>query len=352
MTAPRLSICIATYNRADVIGQTLDSIISQIRDEVEIIVVDGASTDDTAVVMQQYQERCPALRYHRLPVKGGVDRDYCHAVSFATGDYCWLLTDDDIVKPGAINTILGLLPSKYSLIVLNAEVWDRTLINQLERKHLHIDVDTRYQCSSHEKLFIETITYLSFIGAVVIDRALWNERIKEPYIGTEFIHVGIIFQKELPLGAFTVAEPCIIIRYGNAQWSPRHFEIWMIKWPDLIWSFSGISDAAKARVCPKNPWNSLQTLLVERACGFYSLPEYHRYLKTRLGSRWKHFTAWVVALVPGCLLNLLVVFYFTLASVHDFILWDSLKTSRFYYRQYIRNIMVSLKKTFMPSRGR
>ncbi len=347
MSVPRLSICIATYNRADVIGQTLDSIIAQIREEVEIIVVDGASTDTTPDVMRRYQDRCPALRYHRMPVKGGVDRDYCHAVSFATGDYCWLLTDDDIVKPGAINTILDLLPRRYSLIVLNAEVWDRTLVHQLERKHLHLEADTFYQTSSQEKLFIETVTYLSFIGAVVIDRALWNERIKEPYIGTEFIHVGIIFQKELPHGAFAVAEPCIIIRYGNAQWSPRHFEIWMIKWPGLIWSFSGISDAAKTRVCPKNPWNSLPALLVQRACGFYSLSEYHRYLETRLGSRWKHAAARAVALLPGILLNLLAVLYFTMVSAQDFVLRDSLKTSRFYYRRYFRRIVAALRKQFL-----
>ena len=343
MTA-RLSICIATYNRADVIGRTLDSIISQIREGIEIIVVDGASTDDTAAVMRGYQERCPAIRYHRMPVKGGVDRDYCHAVSFATGDYCWLLTDDDIIKPGAINTILDLLPRRYSLIVLNAEVWDRTLANQSERKHLHLDVDTFYQSSAHEKLFIETITYLSFIGAVVIDRALWNERIKEPYLGTEFIHVGVIFQKELPHGAFAVAEPCIIIRYGNAQWSPRHFEIWMIKWPDLIWSFPNISDAAKLRICPRRPWNSFQMLLLMRAYGVYSLAEYNRFIEARLDSQWRLCMAKVVATMPGIIPNFLFVIYYMIIGSHNFIALHSLKTSRFYYRQYFHNILQSLKR--------
>ena len=51
MTSPLLSICIATHNRADYIGETLDSIIPQLTDEVEIVVVDGASTDATRTVM-------------------------------------------------------------------------------------------------------------------------------------------------------------------------------------------------------------------------------------------------------------------------------------------------------------
>ncbi len=337
----KLSICIATYNRADVIGQTLESIISQIREEVEIVVVDGASTDDTTIVMQRYTDRCPSLRYYRLPAKGGVDRDYCHAVSFATGEYCWLLTDDDILKPGAINTILSLFEQRYSLIIINAEIWDRTLTKQEKQKQLHLEKDTFYLPSAQELLFSETVAYLSFIGGVVIDRALWNNREKEPYIGTEFIHVGVIFQEDLPHGAFAVAEPYIKIRSGNAQWSPRHFPIWMIKWPDLIWSFPGISDTAKARVTPRHPWNDALTLILERAFGVYSLREYDSYIKTSLSSRWRKLLAKAVALVPGAIVNFLVVTYYTITRFHDAFLWHNLKTSRFYYRQYLRRIVQS-----------
>jgi len=351
MNIPRLSICIATYNRADVIGQSLESIISQATDDIEIIVVDGASSDDTATVMRHYQDRCPNLRYYRLPVKGGVDRDYCHAVSFARGTYCWLLTDDDIIKPGSIKTILELLPRNYSLIVVNAEVRDRSLSRLVETKHLHIDSDIVYLPSTWEAFFINTVAYLSFIGAVVIDRALWNERIKEPYIGTEFIHIGVIFQKELPNGVFAMAEPCISIRYGNAQWSPRYFEIWMIKWPDLIWSFSSISDAAKSRICPRYPWNSLYMLLLMRAYGAYSLVEYSKFIEGRIDSHWRLFIAKVAAIIPGIIPNLFFDIFYTMVGSHDVIFWHSLKTSRFYYRQYFRNILRSMKKTISSFGG-
>jgi abequosyltransferase len=344
MTAPLLSICIATYNRARMIGQTLDSIISQIRDEVEIIVVDGASTDDTPDVMRQYQDRCQTLRYHRLAVKGGVDRDYCYAVSFAAGKYCWLMTDDDIVKPGAINTVLALLPRKFSLIVLNAEVRDRLLVNCLDPRRLRLSADTYYAPSSRKKLFIETANYLTFIGAVVIDRALWNERLKDPYIGTEFIHVGVIFQKDLPHGAFLVASPYLIIRFGNAQWSPRHFEIWQIKWPRLIWSFPDIDDEAKARISPRYPWKNMTILLLERACEGYTIHEYKEHIEARLTSRWNLFIAKIIALFPGEVLNLFAVIFFSIAKSYDRVFFHRLVTSRFYYRQYFPKMMQSLKK--------
>jgi abequosyltransferase len=347
----KLSICIATYNRADMIGETLNSIITQIRTDVEIVVVDGASTDATPDIMRLYQERCPAIQYHRMPLKGGVDQDYCHAVSFATGEYCWLLTDDDVVKPGAINTILSHLAKQISLVILDAEVWDKQLTTRVKAKQLPIERDKFYEPSSRELLFTETLSYLSFIGAVVIDRSLWNERIKEPYLGTEFIHIGVIFQKVLPRGAFVVSKPCIRIRYGNAQWSPRHFEIWMFKWPDLVWSFSGISDEAKSRICPRNPWNDIITLLLQRAFGAYSLAGFRKFIKPRLAGRGRLLMLKSVALVPGFLLNALAVLYYTIVSSQDYFLWHNLTTSRFYYKRHFVLISQSLKKFLFPRRS-
>ena len=61
MKSPLLSICIATYNRADFIGETLDSIIRQLTDEVEIVVVDGASTDATRTEMSAMPPAAPVF---------------------------------------------------------------------------------------------------------------------------------------------------------------------------------------------------------------------------------------------------------------------------------------------------
>ena len=54
MKKPLLSICIATYNRANFIGETLDSIILQLTEDVEVVIVDGASTDNTREVVESY----------------------------------------------------------------------------------------------------------------------------------------------------------------------------------------------------------------------------------------------------------------------------------------------------------
>src|SRR5262249_57418214 len=49
------------------------------------------------------------------------------------------------------------------------------------------------------------VPYVSFIGCVVIKRDLWLNREKDRHIGSEFIHVGVIFQAPLPRGPRVLA---------------------------------------------------------------------------------------------------------------------------------------------------
>ena len=86
---------------------------------------------------------------------------------------------------------------------------------------LPFEHDRTYGPEELDRLLAEAGAFLSFIGCVVIRRDLWCEREKDEYIGTEFIHVGVIFQAPLRGRALAIAQPWIVIRYGNAQWGPR-----------------------------------------------------------------------------------------------------------------------------------
>lgn len=310
MSNIRLSICIATLNRANYIGATLDSIISQATEEVEIVIVDGASADNTEEIVHSYQARFPRLHYLRLAAKGGVDQDYCRAIDLAQGDYCWLMTDDDLLKPGAVAAVLEALQLNYSLIVVNAEVCNADLSQTLLPTRLPFQQNRVYPASlaGHQQLLAEAGDYLSFIGGVVIHRAVWQAREKERYFGSEFVHVGVIFQSPLPAPTLALAEPWVIIRYGNAQWTSRYFEVWMFKWPNLIWSLSGFPEAIKKRLTPPKPWRQPWKLLLFRARGVYSLQEYHRLIAPQpvAISKW---LAYLIAQLPGRNLNQLGLLY-------------------------------------------
>ncbi len=303
---PKLSICIATYNRGKFISETIDSILLQLSSEVELIVVDGASPDNTKEVMERYLLNYPEIRYYREQVNSGVDRDYDKAVCYAKGEYCWLMSDDDLLHPSAISTVLSVLRSGDELIIVNSEVRNQDLSAVLQNQILEPGSGREYGYSERERFFISTAKYLSFIGCVVIKRTNWLSRDRASYYGTLFIHIGVIFQNPPIRTIRVIDKPLIIIRYGNAMWTARSFEIWMIKWPDLIWSFPDSSDAAKRRICRREPWRSMKTLLKNRAMGNFTINEYHKFWPSG-NRRMESIAAYFVCIFPASLANCIVV---------------------------------------------
>ena len=305
---PKLSICIATYNRGRFIGETLDSIVGQLNDQVELIVVDGASPDNTEEVMRQYFDRYPQINYVRESENSGVDCDYDKAVGYATGLYCWLMTDDDLLVPGAISRVCDFLDGTRDLVIVNAEVRSADFSRVLHPSRLKIESDRNYDSGERSKCFSETASCLSFIGGVVIRRDFWLERDRESYYGTLFIHVGVIFQNPPIENVTVISDPLIRIRYGNAMWSARGFEIWMFKWPELIWSFDDFDDVAKKDVCPRHPWKNLKALAFYRGVGGLSIREYRKYLADK-ATGLARFRAFAIAIAPAWLVNSMASIY-------------------------------------------
>jgi glycosyltransferase involved in cell wall biosynthesis len=336
MSRPRLSICIATFNRARFIGQTLDSLIAQLTDEVEIVVLDGASTDSTEQVMREYAARCAQLRYIRGDTNNGIDRDFDRVVELASGEYCWLMSDDDLLNSGIVATVLRAIARQYSLIVVNAEVRSRDLSELLEERRLRFDADRVYAPNEMDRLFADAGAYLTFIGAVVIRREIWLERERAAYFGSLFIHVGVIFQRQLPADALVIAQPGIAIRYGQAMWKPQAFEIWMFKWPGLIRSLGGLSDELKNRLFPQEAWMDLKRLFFYRAKGAYTVNEYHRWISSRQAPRRKRLAARLIALLPGPLANGLAMLYLTFTYRDNLMLRTDARSSRYHFRNWFK----------------
>ncbi len=312
MSKIKLSICIATLNRSAFIGATLDSIICQATEQVEIVVLDGASTDNTEEVVRGHQASFPRLRYVRQNANMGVDHDFAEAVDLARGDYCWLFSDDDLLKPGAIQVVLEAIEGNYGLIIANAELRNADLSKLLILRKLSLTSDRIYKSKESQYLLTDIGRYLSFIGCVIIKRQLWSTREKKKYFGTYFIHLGVIFQSPLPEDTLVIARPLITIRYGNAMWLGKYFEVWTFKWPNLVWSFADYQDSTKFQVCPKEPWRRIRTLLMHRAKGAYTPNEYFELLEPRLESHGARALCRGIAYLPGGLANLLGLVYYSI----------------------------------------
>lgn len=306
MAELRLSLCMATFKRGAFIAETLDTILPQLGPETELVIVDGDSPDDTAEVVGRYLPHWPQLRYYRESVNSGVDADYDKAVGYARGSHVWLMTDDDLLKPGAVGRVDALLKSEDpDLLVVDAEIMDAQCTGLLQARRFGFSGLRHYTAADGDQLLTDAGDPLSFIGGTILRRELWLERDRASYYGSLFIHVGVIFQKPIAK-ALLLGETLIQIRFGNAMWSARGFEIWMFMWPQLIWSFSDFSDQAKAKVVVAEPWRVPRKMLGFRANGSYSKAEYRRLFVGRRVGAWR-LGLRSFALLPGQLANLIAM---------------------------------------------
>jgi len=93
----------------------LDSIIPQLNPDVEVIILDGGSIDDTAQVVSRRSEKCKNIYFYHQEFRGGIAQDIDSLVDLANGDYIWLFSADDIMLPGSIDKILCSILTSYDI---------------------------------------------------------------------------------------------------------------------------------------------------------------------------------------------------------------------------------------------
>ncbi len=226
----RLSICIPTYNFAEFIGETLQSILHQSTDDIEIIVLDGGSTDATPEIVRSFQQDFPALRYYRRERKGGIDRDLAETVSLARGEYCWLMSSDDTLIPGAIARVLDEIGLGHDIYLCNRVECDRNLLPVKERPWFPRRVgDSEFDLSVRSDL----LTYLdaaqsigalfSYISSIVIRRSRWDETgYDEELGGTNYAHVFRLFSIAKSGGRLKyLSKPLVLCRGDNDSFKDK-----------------------------------------------------------------------------------------------------------------------------------
>jgi len=100
MNNPKVSIIIATFNAAKTLSVAMDSVMNQIFQDWECIIVDGASKDNTIEIVKSYVNRDSRFRYISEPDKGIYDA-FNKGWKMAEGEWIYYLGADDEVLPDA-----------------------------------------------------------------------------------------------------------------------------------------------------------------------------------------------------------------------------------------------------------
>ncbi|MEK8019466.1 MAG: glycosyltransferase, partial [Candidatus Parabeggiatoa sp.] len=122
-SVPKVSIYIPAYNAGKYIKEAVDSALAQTYTDLEVCIVNDASTDNTLRVIENHYQNNPRVRWITQP-NGGIGKASNAAVRLCRGVYIGQLDADDILKPDAVETLVdyldnhnvGCVYSRYEII--------------------------------------------------------------------------------------------------------------------------------------------------------------------------------------------------------------------------------------------
>jgi glycosyltransferase involved in cell wall biosynthesis len=129
MNNKRISIITATYNSQETIRDTIESVINQKYNNIEYIIIDGASTDSTLDLIRSYEENFKKalidFRYVSEPDNGIYDA-MNKGIRMATGEWIGILNSDDWYNDSAVSELVKIqVKNEFSIISANMNKVDK-----------------------------------------------------------------------------------------------------------------------------------------------------------------------------------------------------------------------------------
>lgn len=115
---PRISVCMAAYNGSLHIEEQIGSILAELGAHDELVVVNDASTDDTANIIRAFED--PRIRLIEAGTNAGYVRTFERALSEARGEYVFLSDQDDVWIPGRVELMIHALKG-HRMVASNCE---------------------------------------------------------------------------------------------------------------------------------------------------------------------------------------------------------------------------------------
>jgi abequosyltransferase len=224
----RLSICIPTYNRADLLKQALYAFLPQLRPEVQLVICDNASTDHTLEIVANFRKCFSSIIYFRWDNNVGPDLNWLKAVELAHGDFCWLFGSDDVPAENALDAVFDAMDSNADIYLFNRLDCDQQMNPLIARSWLRPPSPpfslTMSPLASFERYLDSAVSLgslFSYLSVLVFRKTLWlSTSYNDRFIGSAYIHSSILLSM-FRNGAVFTYDPRIIVhcRLGNDSFS-------------------------------------------------------------------------------------------------------------------------------------
>jgi glycosyltransferase involved in cell wall biosynthesis len=242
---PLLSILIPTYNRSKYLERLLRVLereleASAISPDVEVIIGDNCSTDETAELVTRILPRNPLWKYYRRVANLGLDGNTLSLLSESRGTYRWIIGDDDFPRAGTIRFVLDYLRTEPVSLLYLPSRWAEDISGFEYDPITRLDFIPIRGLDCSRKLHI-WVTFLSswifnadqlFSGLATLEEISANR-------GTQLLQLGCI----LPLLALSSAklleasDVCIYATSGNTG-GYSVLRTFLVNYPRLVVAYT------------------------------------------------------------------------------------------------------------------
>lgn len=234
-----LSLCIPTYNRARLLEQSLRAVLAQITPalagDVEVVVLDNASSDSTPEVVAQVHSDFPwvALRSVRRAQNIGPDANFCDAPMQTSGLFLYLLSDDDVLLPGAVLRLLELIRRYPSLdaIALNVRAFQESPEEETRSVYFRAQ-DCMLQERDAALLFLST--HITFLSCIAFRRGNVLGRDYSPYFATHLAQAYMFLDALAPSQGLYVAKQTYLAQRMDNNQGYNFFEVFVTNFAALM----------------------------------------------------------------------------------------------------------------------
>lgn len=231
---PLVSIIIPTYNRAHLIGQTLDSVLIQTYQNWECIIVDDRSSDNTDEVIAAYIEKDSRFKHFHCPEEhlegGNGARNYGFKMS--EGDYVQWFDSDDLMLPEKLEFKIRLARNNNLDMVICSGISAEPGPIHLKDKIVKVENDLfESYCTWKSQIMLPSVM---FRKGFLKDKRLFNERLTRSQENEFFSR--IFFDNDFSFEL--IKEPLYIYIQHNENKKSEQKSSYR---PDYIYSFSYVS---------------------------------------------------------------------------------------------------------------
>jgi len=263
--SPLLSICIPTYNRSRLLRICLLSILNQTRgyeDDVEVVVSDNCSDDDTMQVVEWAREHGP-LRYHRNESNIGAGPNFfLLSNELARGEFCWLVGDDDFLRKDSLPRLILALKEnpEIDMFFSNCMGIDDSLLERMKypvssiQFPEHLETFSKnlndFELKTFDDLFDPEINpyCLAFLPSSIFRRELWSEASKLVTVSidnfrdieTTYPHAICLAKSMRMRRIFYIGNPLFVRTNGGMDWQEKYPLAWVVRLLELLDYFESV----------------------------------------------------------------------------------------------------------------